>query len=120
MNTEGSGTCLTSRRFAKNLGAFCPTYFTGGVTIYGACHDGFFLPAAVFSHSSDDNPTWLNVDIRFVIATIMFFGVGITSGIRFGHEVFDPIARPSLLWEIMWELLFLAMVLTMLNAMLKH
>src|SRR5512146_39767 len=74
--------------------------------------------SAVLAHPSDDNPTWLNIDLRFVIATIIVFGAVIATIIRFGHEVFDPladtlmiqgwaalIARPSLLWFTMGMLL---------------
>lgn len=67
---------------------------------------------------SDESPTWFTVDLRFVIATIVLFGVVIATTIRFSHEVFDPlaesfmiqgwavvIARPSLLWFTMGMLL---------------
>src|SRR5215210_230902 len=67
------------------------------------------LPVAL-----DESPTWLSVDLRFVIATLVLFSVVIASTIRFAHEVFDPlaesfmiqgwaavIARPSLLWFTM-------------------
>jgi len=67
------------------------------------------LPVAL-----DESPTWLSVDLRFVIATLVLFGVVIATTIRFAHEVFDPlaesfmiqgwaavIARPSLLWFTM-------------------
>ena len=62
----------------------------------------------------DESPTWLNVDLRLVIATLVLFAVVIATAIRFAHEVFDPlaesfsiqgwaavIARPSLLWFTM-------------------
>ena len=75
-------------------------------------------PSAILPRSSDDGHRWFTVDSRFVIATIMLFGVVIVSVIRFGHEVFDPlaesltiqgwaavIARPSLLWFTMGMLL---------------
>jgi hyaluronan synthase len=64
--------------------------------------------------SLDERPTWLSVDLRFVIATLVLFGVVVATTIRFAHEVFDPlaesfmiqgwaavIARPSLLWFTM-------------------
>ncbi len=74
--------------------------------------------SALFTQIGDDNPTWLNVDLRFIIATIIVFGAVMATIIRFGHEVFDPladslmiqgwaalIARPSLLWFTMGMLL---------------
>ena len=75
-------------------------------------------PSVILPRSSDDDDRWFNVDSRFVIATIMLFGIVIVTVIRFGHEVFDPlaesltiqgwaavIARPSLLWFTMGMLL---------------
>ncbi len=70
------------------------------------------------SCSSDEAPSWLRVDLRFVIAIIILVGVVTATTIRFAHEVFDPlaeslmlqgwaavIARPSLLWFTMGMLL---------------
>lgn len=70
-------------------------------------------PAALSCHP-DENPTWFNVDLRFVIATVVVFSAVVATTIRFSHEVFDPladalriqgwaaiIARPSLLWFTM-------------------
>ena len=75
-------------------------------------------PSVLLARSSDDGERWFNVDSRFIIATIMLFGIVIVTVIRFGHEVFDPlaeslsiqgwaavIARPSLLWFTMGMLL---------------
>ncbi|MDP2382223.1 MAG: glycosyltransferase [Nitrospirota bacterium] len=71
-------------------------------------------PSVLLAHSSDDGNRWFNIDSRFIIGTIMLFGIVIVTVIRFGHEVFDPlaeslsiqgwaavIARPSLLWFTM-------------------
>ncbi|MDP3091678.1 MAG: glycosyltransferase [Nitrospira sp.] len=71
-------------------------------------------PSAPFSHSVEDRPAWLSVDLRFVIATVIVFSAVVATTIRFSHEVFDPladalkiqgwaaiIARPSLLWFTM-------------------
>lgn len=80
------------------------------------------IPAAtkppVLSPALADNPTWLNVDLRFVIAAVVVFGAVIATTIRFSHELFDPladslmlqgwaavVARPSLLWFSMGMLL---------------
>lgn len=70
--------------------------------------------SAAFPHSIEDRPTWLSVDLRFVIATIIVFSAVVATTIRFSHEVFDPladalkiqgwaaiVARPSLLWFTM-------------------
>ncbi|MDO9116446.1 MAG: hypothetical protein Q7U39_00690 [Nitrospira sp.] len=70
--------------------------------------------SAPFSHSVEDRPVWLSVDLRFVIATVIVFSAVVATTIRFSHEVFDPladalkiqgwaaiIARPSLLWFTM-------------------
>ncbi len=69
---------------------------------------------ALLPRPLDENPTWLTLDLRFVIATIIVFGAIAATTIRFSHEVFDPladalkiqgwaaiIARPSLLWFTM-------------------
>ena len=74
--------------------------------------------SVMLPRSTDEGGTWFNVDSRFVIATLMLFGTAMVSVIRFGHEVFDPIAesltiegwlaviaRPSLLWFTMGMLL---------------
>lgn len=74
--------------------------------------------SSVLDLESDDNPTWFNVDLRFVIAAVVVFGVIVGTTIRFSHELFDPladsfmlqgwaavIARPSLLWFSMGMLL---------------
>jgi hyaluronan synthase len=74
--------------------------------------------AAVLPCTSEERPTWFTVDIRFVITTIILFGVAVAITVRFAHEVFDPlaesfliqgwaavIARPSLLWFTMGMLL---------------
>ncbi|MDO8354937.1 MAG: glycosyltransferase [Nitrospirota bacterium] len=71
-------------------------------------------PSVLLARSSDDGHRLFNVDSRFIIGTIMLFGIVIVTVIRFGHEVFDPlaeslsiqgwaavIARPSLLWFTM-------------------
>jgi hyaluronan synthase len=72
----------------------------------------------VLPRSIHDRPAWFDVDGRFVIATIMLVAAVVATTIRFGHEVFDPIAesfmiqgwaaviaRPSLLWFTMGMLL---------------
>src|SRR5512147_3336660 len=74
--------------------------------------------AIVLVHPSENSTRWVNVDLRFVIATIVIFGAVAATTIRFSHEVFDPlaeslmiqgwaavIARPSLLWFTMGMLL---------------
>src|SRR5574337_937354 len=74
--------------------------------------------SSVLGLASDDNPTWFNVDLRFVIAAIVVFGAVVATTIRFSHELFDPltdsfmlqgwaavIVRPSLLWFSMGTLL---------------
>lgn len=71
-------------------------------------------PSAPFSHSVEDRPAWLSIDLRFVIATVIVFSAVVATTIRFSHEVFDPladalkiqgwaaiVARPSLLWFTM-------------------
>jgi hyaluronan synthase len=75
-------------------------------------------PSEILPRSSDKRHTRFTADSRFVIAVIMLFGAGIACAIRFGHEVFDPlaesltiqgwaalVARPSLLWFSMGMLL---------------
>jgi hyaluronan synthase len=75
-------------------------------------------PSAVLAGSSQDDPTWFKVDLRFVTATIVVFGAVVATAVRFGHAVFDPlaeslmlqgwaavVARPSLLWFAMGMLL---------------
>jgi len=75
-------------------------------------------PSAVFPHAPEERSTWLSVDLRFVIAAIVVFGVVVATTIRFSHEVFDPladalkiqgwaaiVARPSLLWFTMGMML---------------
>ena len=70
--------------------------------------------SAVFPHAREEPPTWLSVDLRFVIAAVVLFGAVAAAIIRFSHEVFDPladalkiqgwaaiIARPSLFWFTM-------------------
>ena len=49
-------------------------------------------PSALLPRSSDENPTWLTLDLRFVIATIIVFSAIVAITIRFSHEVFDPLA----------------------------
>lgn len=74
--------------------------------------------SGIFAQPREEHPTWFNVDLRFVIAAIVVFGVVAATTIRFSHEVFDPladalkiqgwvaiIARPSLLWFTMGMLL---------------
>ncbi|WP_455387943.1 glycosyltransferase family 2 protein [Petrachloros mirabilis] len=66
----------------------------------------------------EEKPALFAVDLRFVIATVILFGVVLATTIRFADEVFDPlaesfmiqgwatvIARPSLLWFTMGMLL---------------
>lgn len=70
--------------------------------------------SAVLPCHAQENPTWFNVDLRFVIATVIVFSAVVATTIRFSHEVFDPladalkiqgwaaiVARPSLLWFTM-------------------
>lgn len=90
------------------------------------------LPAsskAIVLVSPSENPSrWVNVDLRFVIATIVIFAAVATTTIRFSHEVFDPlaeslmiqgwaavIARPSLLWFTMGMLLIVVRTLLWLR-----
>jgi hyaluronan synthase len=74
--------------------------------------------SAVFPHAGEETPTWLSVDLRFVIAAVVVLGAVAATTIRFSHEVFDPladalkiqgwaaiIARPSLLWFTMGTVL---------------
>lgn len=80
--------------------------------------------AGLVPSGSDVSPTWLSVDLRFVIATVIVFGAVIATSLRFAHEVFDPlaesfmiqgwaavIARPSLLWFTMGMLLLVVRTL---------
>lgn len=80
--------------------------------------------SAVFTRSSEEQPTWFSVDLRFVIAAIVVFGVVVATTIRFSHEVFDPLAdalklqgwtaivvRPSLLWFTMGMVLIVVRTL---------
>ncbi len=75
-------------------------------------------PSAIVLRPDDRRTPWFTADSRFVIAAIMLFGAGLVCTIRFGHEVFDPlaesltiegwaalIARPSLAWFAMGMLL---------------
>ncbi len=90
------------------------------------------LPAsskAIVLVSPSENPTrGVNIDLRFVIATIVIFAAVATTTIRFSHEVFDPlaeslmiqgwaavIARPSLLWFTMGMLLIVVRTLLWLR-----
>jgi len=70
--------------------------------------------SASFPCAGEETPTWLSVDLRFVIAVVVLLGAVAATTIRFSHEVFDPladalkiqgwaaiIARPSLLWFTM-------------------
>ncbi|MDE3244208.1 MAG: hypothetical protein KGO52_15985 [Nitrospirota bacterium] len=78
------------------------------------------FPSSALSGSAGDRRSRFTVDGRFVIAIIILFGSAIAATIRFGHEVFDPlaesfmiqgwaavIARPSLLWFAMGMLLLI-------------
>ena len=80
--------------------------------------------SAVFTRSLEEQPTWFSVDLRFVIAAIVVFGVVVATTIRFSHEVFDPLAdalklqgwtaivvRPSLLWFTMGMVLIVVRTL---------
>lgn len=84
--------------------------------------NSFFIepssPSAALAHPADENPTWFNLNLRFVIAAIVVFGVVVATTIRFSHEVFDPladalkirgwaaiVAHPSLLWFAMGMML---------------
>lgn len=80
--------------------------------------------SVVLVRPSENPASWFNVDLRFVIATIVIFGAVAVSTIRFSHEVFDPlaeslmikgwaavIARPSLLWFTMGMLLIVVRTL---------
>lgn len=84
--------------------------------------------AIVLVHPSESSTKWVNVDLRFVIATIVIFGAVAATTIRFSHEVFDPlaeslmiqgwaavIARPSLLWFTMGMLLIVVRTLLWLR-----
>jgi len=79
-----------------------------------ACPRKSISSSDVLPYTSDESPIWFTVDLRFVIATVMVFSAVAATVIRFGHEVFDPladslmiqgwvavIARPSLLWFTM-------------------
>ena len=76
------------------------------------------VPSEILLYSSNRPNPWFTADSRFVIAVVILFGIGMACAIRFGHEVFDPIAesltiqgwaalvaRPSLLWFSMGMLL---------------
>lgn len=76
------------------------------------------VPSEILLYSSNKPNPWFTADSRFVIAVVILFGIGMACAIRFGHEVFDPIAesltiqgwaalvaRPSLLWFSMGMLL---------------
>lgn len=56
--------------------------------------------SAVFTHPAEKRPTWFCVDLRFVIAAVVVFGVVVATTIRFSHEVFDPLAVVRLLLSI--------------------
>jgi hyaluronan synthase len=75
-------------------------------------------PSAVLPRAVDHKPLWSERDLRFVIATIVILAAIVATVVRFGHEVFDPLAdslmseglaaivvRPSLLWFAMGMLL---------------
>ena len=53
--------------------------------------------SAVLPCTSEERPTWFAVDIRFVITTIILFGVAVATTVRFAHEVFDPLAESFLI-----------------------
>jgi hypothetical protein len=42
--------------------------------------------SAVFPHAREETPTWLSVDLRFVIAAVVVFGAVAATIIRFSHE----------------------------------
>lgn len=57
-----------------------------------ACSSESASPSDLLPCASDESPTWFTVDLCFVIATVMLFGAVVATVIRFGHEVFDPLA----------------------------